>query len=472
MEVVGYTQNYLSLRKALLLVGVAAVAFHVAYGYPSCGFFVAVYLWCLFQLSRVATSRQAFYLGLGVGFLVFAPQMTFLWTLFGPAAIALWCIMAFWLALFLLLGRLSRQHFGPVWGIVLLPFLWTGLEYFRSELYYLRFTWLNAGYAFSQNLSWLPLKYIGVYGIGFLIMAGVCLCSLAPRRSRIFLTFAALIYLGVLTNLVPPRLLADRAMPDDLRIAGMQMEFPSELEVLVGLDKLAKQYPQAQLLVLSEYTFDGPVPDKVKTWCRKNNRYLIAGGKDPADSSKYFNTAFVIGPDGTIVFKQAKSVPIQFFKDGLPAKEQKLWASPWGKLGLCICYDLSYTRVTDELVRQGAQAIIVPTMDVVDWGRHQHELHGRIAPVRAAEYGVPIFRLASSGFSQCVNSAGRVVETAPMPGDGAMLSATLRLPNKGTVPPDRIVAPVAVGVTAAAIGWFVFSCVRARKSPLENPNRL
>ena len=46
-------------------------------------------------------------------------------------------------------------------------------------------------------------------------------------------------------------------------------------------------------------------------------------------------------------------------------------------------------------------------MDVADWGRHQHELHARVAPVRAAEYGIPIFRLASSGISQGVNRPGR-----------------------------------------------------------------
>ena len=81
-------------------------------------------------------------------------------------------------------------------------------------------------------------------------------------------------------------------------------------------------------------------------------------------TTNFYDTAFVVGTNGEVVFKQVKSVPIQFFKDGLPAKEQTVWNSPWGKIGFCVCYDLSYTRVTDELVRQGAQLLIVPTMDV------------------------------------------------------------------------------------------------------------
>ena len=66
-------------------------------------------------------------------------------------------------------------------------------------------------------------------------------------------------------------------------------------------------------------------------------------------------------------------------------------------------------------------------MDATDWGRQQHELHARVAPIRAAEYGVPIFRLASSGISQCVNATGRVLATAPMPGDEAIISGMLDL---------------------------------------------
>ena len=154
------------------------------------------------------------------------------------------------------------------------------------------------------------------------------------------------------------------------------MEFPTENEVLLRLNDLLRSHPDAELVVLSEYTFDGPVPAAVNEWCRKNRRYLVVGGKDPAPGGHFYNTAYVVGPDGNIVFRQVKAVPIQFFKDGLPAPEQKLWNSPWGKIGICVCYDLSYTRVTDRLVKLGAEAMIVPTMDMADWGQAQHEMHG------------------------------------------------------------------------------------------------
>ena len=241
----------------------------------------------------------------------------------------------------------------------------------------------------------------------------------------------------------------------EVRVAGVQMEFPTENEVRLRLNDLIRSYPDTELVVLSEYTFGEPVPAAVKEWCSDYGCYLVVGGKDPAAGGNFYDTAFVVGPGGEIVFQQVKAVPIQFFKDGLPAREQKLWDSPWGKIGICVCYDLSYTRVTDRLVGLGAEALIVPTMDMVDWGSAQHQLHARIAPARATEYGLPIFRVASSGISQSVNRAGQVMASAPCPGDGATLAGTLELGGAGSRPPDRWLSLFAVGVNAVLIVWFL-----------------
>ncbi|HXI71605.1 MAG TPA: carbon-nitrogen hydrolase family protein [Verrucomicrobiae bacterium] len=234
------------------------------------------------------------------------------------------------------------------------------------------------------------------------------------------------------------------------------MEFPPVGIIPKMLDQALAKNPYAPIFVLSEYTLDGPVPDSLKNWCRDNARFLVVGGKDFVTNDVYYNTAFVVSTNGEIVFRQAKSVPIQFFHDGLPAPKQEVWNSPWGKIGIGICYDLSYSRVTDELVRQGAQLLIVPTMDVEEWGRHQHELHARVAPVRAAEYGIPIFRVASSGISQAVNSSGQVVAKTSMPGNGEIFSAQLRLPIRGSLPLDRFLAPLCVGVTAIVTTALLF----------------
>jgi pimeloyl-ACP methyl ester carboxylesterase len=103
------------------------------------------------------------------------------------------------------------------------------------------------------------------------------------------------------------------------------------------------------------------------------------------------------------------------------------------------------------LIRKGAQLLIVPTMDVADWGLHQHELHALVAPVRAAEYGIPIFRLASSGISQAVTVDGHTLATAPFMGEGKSLFATIALSAHASLPLDRYLAPVAVGITGILV---------------------
>jgi len=436
----------------------------VAWAALAIGFFSAAYaafppaivgyLFAMAQLARVARGRAAYYSGLGVGLAIGAAWLTFFFTVFSFGASALWYVYAFWLGAFVALaGAVLRRWGNRGWWLV--PVLWCGLEYFRSELYYLRFSWLNAAYAFGG----VPGK-LGMYGFGFLLMAGASLAAwLWPRQRAASLGTLALTGLAAVgLPLIPFTEPAGRTV----RVTGVQMEAPTEPEVIVRLTEALRRHPETELLVLSEYTFHGPVPEPVKSWCARNHRYLIAGGEAPAPRGKYRNTSFVVDPEGKVVFQQAKSVPIQFFADGLPAQEQQVWNSPWGRIGICICYDLSYRRVTDRLVRLGAEALIVPTMDVADWGRRQHEMHARVAPVRAAEYGIPIFRVASSGISQHVDGYGRVLATAPFPGQGSILTARLNLFGPGHLPVDTWLAPACSLATLVTALWIGSERLRRR----------
>lgn len=459
------------------LVGIAC--FHVAYTPAKSGWLalgIIGYLICLLQLARLRNTRICFYTGLAVGMACYAPQLECFWRIFGVGAVALWLVLAFWIGLFLALSHQALVRFGPRRGVLLVPFLWIGLEYFRCELYYLKFSWLNVGYVLPTAI--VPsLNLTGMYGVGFLVVLILSLLSIRPAKPTTNFSFAqtigiALLFWVSIGSVILSIVVLHVPQPTFV-LAGVQMEFPLIDDVRRALDKIVLAQTNIQLrfsrpatnvdvIVLPEYTLDGEPTDELKAWCKANQKFLIVGGKDSSLGTNFYNTAFVISTNGEIVFKQVKSVPIQFFKDGLPAPEQKVWDSPWGKIGICICYDLSYTRVTDELVRQGAQMLIVPTMDVAEWGRHQHELHARVAPVRAAEYGIPIFRVASSGISQGVNRTGRIQSSAPFPGEGAILFFGARLSPglKGSLPLDRWLAPFCVLVTGAFTVWLMIDRLR------------
>jgi apolipoprotein N-acyltransferase len=450
------TPSHCTPRQAGLLALMAVAAFHLAYTPAKSGllaFAIVGYVICLIQLARLPTTRQCFYFALATGFACFAPQLECFWRIFGAFAIALWLILALWIAFFVVLTRLAITQLGWKRAAFLTPFFWTGLEYFRSELYYLKFSWLNVGYAFAES-PLIPWLYQGVYGVGFGAAAIGAALLVWRWRALKWLAVAALVYIGaalLLASSNPP--LGRTKLP----LAGVQLEFPEADQIPGVLDRLIAQHPDAELLVLSEYTLMGPPSEELKEWCRANRKFLIVGGKDESPITNYYNTAFVISTNGEIVFQQVKSVPIQFFADGLPAPERKVWESPWGKIGIAICYDLSYTRVMDAFVRRGAQLLIIPTMDVVEWGQHQHELHARIAPVRAAEYGIPIFRVASSGISQGVNRLGQVRGNAPFPGEGEIIYFEALLGPKGAAPADRLLAPLSVFITVV----FVFRTIAA-----------
>lgn len=428
-------------RQNLALHLAAAIAcFHLAFELPAFRPLIFLYLFHVIQLSAAPSTRSAFYLGLGAGLGVAAPQLGFFWTLFGPSAIALWLVLAFWVGLFVALAHIARARLRAFPAALLVAALWTGLEYFRSELYYLRFAWLTIGHALGD--SWL--NSLGGFTAGFLLAALAAGASLFRRRRAILLP-ASLLLIAATSWQSPPS--ADAAGRGFV-VTGIQMEFPSEPEVEMALHDTLKKHPETDLFVLSEYTFDGPVPPRILAWCRKNGRHLLAGGKKSIDATRYFNTAFVVDPRGEVIFEQAKRVPIQFFQDGEPAPSQRVWSSPWGPVGICLCYDLSYRRVVDELARQGAAALIIPTMDVIDWGRHQHELHARIGPLRAREYHLPVVRVCSSGNSQIIEAGGRVVATAPFAGNNATLSHRILPGLPARRPLDHWLAPACVAVTA------------------------
>lgn len=443
----------------------SVTTFHAAY-LTSASWLVLLVPYFAIGLARLGSGRSAFYAGFALGFAFYGPQLGFFWGIFGPAAIALWAVLAFWIGLFAGVAHGIHRTFGPRWALVLVPFLWTGFEYFRSELYYLRFSWLNAGYALAWSGAWPLFHGLGIYGIGFVAALAGSLVQYAQGWLRLAgpaLAFAVLI-LGRSGN-EPAS--AQGLSKTRIQVGGAQVESAVESEIPAILDRLLKTHNELDLLVLPEYTLEGEPSESLRQWCRTQRKHLVVGGREPLGEGKFRNTAFVIDPQGEIVFRQTKSVPIQFFADGEPAKSQSLWQSPWGPLGIAICYDLSYTRVIDHLVQLGALGLIIPTMDAASWGRHQHAMHARVAPVRAAEYGLPIVRVASSGVSQIVDASGRVTASAPFSEQVETFFGELELGGRGRLPWDRALAPFATFLAALTTLALVVSSaqVRLRRRP-------
>lgn len=434
----------------MVVVAGYIIAFACSYG--AAGALLALPALCL--MARQRNAWRAFGIGLVTGALINASLLTFIVEVVGPLAGLLWIVGGLPIAIFLVLVYFAHKNLSPAWAMCWTPVLWTGIEYFRSECWWLRFAWLLPGQA-AALLPGVRWNVVGVYGLGFIYMALAALAVGPTKRAR-QLGIAGLL-LAALVMYWPP--LPPTPVAATLHVAGLQTERWEDPAIADALDRLAESHPEAQILVLSECAFSESVPEDVRKVVRKHKRYLVAGGSTPIDGGGFFNTAFVVGPDGSDVFSQAKSVPVQFLVDGTPAPERHVWDSPWGKIGIAICYDASYSRVMDDFVRQGASGLIIPTMDVTRWGEFERRmLHSRVQPVRSAEYGIPTFGVWSSGVSQLTDRYGRIVATAGYPGQGDVISGSFDLSRAGRIPPDRSLAMASL----AATGLFIVYLIRQR----------
>ena len=443
-------------KKSLLVYSLIATA---AYMLPVLShhfiFTLPIYFFFLLKIAFEGKMRHTFYFGLLTGTLIAAIHLRFLTNIFAQASIVLWMIIALWTAAFLTLCNLFHKKMKN-WQIsIAIPLTYLVLEYISCEIYPLKFTWNNLGYMLHSTSLRGILHITGVYGFSALICLAVGLIMASKYKTKLLAGFSAFL---LAVSFVPETEI--EPIDKGPLITGIQMEFPDEDEVFQELDKALIKYPETDIFMLSEYTFLNGVPKETQEWCLKNKKYLIFGAIIKDNDVKR-NTALVINPKGETECTQVKSVPIQFFNDGEPADSWKLWNSPWGKIGLCICYDLSYTKVIDRLVDLGAEALIVPTMDVISWGASQHFLHSRVAPIRAAEYGLPIFKTASSGISQCVDSQGRITASASFPGQKEIISTQLPLHSRGSKPLDRYIFYPALIILA---GLIITSLIRKEEA--------
>ena len=295
-----------SWKKSLLWLALAVACFHAAYTsvkFPAAGLFIFGYAFGLVKLCEQGSVRRAFYFGLVAGYLCYAPQAFFLWNILSGAAVILWLVLAFWVALFTTTACGAMRRWGKTKAVWLIPILWTGIEYFRSELYFLKFSWLNVGY-----LSTISSEIFGMYGSAFLLMVLVILVGASGRCYLKITRVRELLAVVVIVAILAAMLVPAYSGPPRRRvnIVGIQLEFPSPNILPKILSQALAKNTNGQIFVLSEYTLNekpGGVPDALKDWCREHGKFLVVGGKAFVTNEIYYNTAFVVGTNGDLVLQ-------------------------------------------------------------------------------------------------------------------------------------------------------------------------
>lgn len=253
-------------------------------------------------------------------------------------------------------------------------------------------------------------------------------------------------------------------MPNDLTLALWQTPHPaSAAEALQRLDAAcAKARAQgAELLITPEMVMtgyaigaervaalaepvDGSLAQAVARIAQRHGTAIVYGYPEHNPHGQPFNAAQAIGPDGARLMNYRKThlfgdLDRAQFSPGDAASQVFEWRG-W-RLGLLICYDVEFPETVRLLALQGADAVLVPTANMVPFD----EVQRLLLPARALENCLFLAYANACGREGALHYNGLSQVNAPdgsllaQTGDGeALLHATLPAAMRRTAPAAQL----------------------------------
>lgn len=239
---------------------------------------------------------------------------------------------------------------------------------------------------------------------------------------------------------------------------GAHLVVTPEMTTLLELDRAA-------LLTKIYAEVDDPSLPKFRALAQELDIWLIIGSMPikvtEGDQEKIANRCYVISPEGQIVSHYDK---IHMFDVDLPGGEQYresrsyqageravLAETPWGPLGLSICYDVRFPHLYRKLAQAGAVMLTVPAAFTGVTGKaHWHIL----LRARAIENGAFVFAAAQTGSHTSAQGESR--ET---------FGHSLIIDPWGNIIDD---GGIEVGVTVAEIDLSLVNEARSRIPSLQH----
>jgi apolipoprotein N-acyltransferase len=381
-----------------------------------------------------------------------------------PGMVAAVFILALYPA-FILYLFVKIYRWKKVLGLIALPFLWVGMEYFRSLSQY-AFPWTDLSYSQGYYLTFIQIvSVIGCYGLSFaLILMNLFIWQAMAKVNRLetrvscgiaFLFITILIYLYGWV-VFPPYI-----EPGNFRVSLLQGNVdlntkwsPGTREYNFALyDSLAQEASRdsADLIVWPEtaapcYPRLEPKYRQILSNTVANSRaYNLIGAMDNQiidEKERSYNAAFQFAPDGTmgISYNKVKLVPfsehapyedympfltrdflakyltlirnhdVEWWSDFYPGDSAVVFHTDKGAYSVLICFESAFPEYVRECVHKGAEFMVNITNDT--WfGRSSGPFqHMRIAVFRAVENRIWLARCANSGISALIDPYGR--ETA------------------------------------------------------------
>jgi apolipoprotein N-acyltransferase len=408
-------------------------------------------------------------------------------------------ILAQWPAL-VALGVSLAAPAGSPWRLALFPLFWTAAEHARSYVYG-GFPWNLTGFALYRHPVWIQTASVwGVYGVGLLVMAGASLLA-AGAASRRKAPFAEAAGLAFLIGLFGALRLARPAAPGpDVTAALVQPGIAQEvrLDAKTAADSYASVIRQAReaaasgvgLIVLPESAL--PVYWDSSPALRQDLTAVAAACRCPVlfndvetePGGAYFNAARLATAEGLagssyrkvhlVPFGEYVPLPRLFFfarqvsteiGEFSAAKSPALLEGGGLRLGMGVCYEITYDTVAREETAKGANLLATISNDSWYGRAGAQPQHFAAAVLRAVENGRYVVRAAITGLTGAVDERGRVLGELPADRRGT-LNVSVRLLDGATAWTRwGHFLPLAADVAAGAVLLFgVLRSLRRRQA--------
>lgn len=380
--------------------------------------FVLLVFPLLFLATTNTTLSRAWYLGLLQGTLGYAFTLYWFFHIFGAAAVVLWALLALFTAICcLLFNFIAKQTRSALLNVFLVATIWTAIEFFRSELFFLRFPWITPGSALGPTyLS--PI--LGVYGASFLVI----LASAGFMRRRT-VPYAIILSLCVMClGLFRPGPIE----PDEKNSVVVTIVQGEDCSIQSYIEMTRTAYKESpDLIIWPEYSLPYDVRKNVRDFgmltnlCAEMDAVLVVGTQtiSGTEGNTWHNTALVLNERG-VLGEYYKARPVHLFNDGIPGREFKPVQTELGAFATPICFDSDYSEVSRMMAMLGAEYFAVPSCDPKSWSANQHLQHALLFRLRAAENARWLACASSSGVSQVIDPHGNVRRSLPLMENGVL----------------------------------------------------
>lgn len=482
-------------------------------GFPGWGFYplAGVALAPLLLAIRRSPAGQGFRIGWFAGlchYLTLLYWLVFTMKTYGNLPLHLCVPLLFLLCAYLALywgafcALLNALRPRPVHCLYLIPIFWTALEYLRAHLFS-GFPWGLLGYSQHKALYLIQIADVfGVWGVSFLVVFSNCVLFIYLLHksektwhgwnvSRLTARFAVTLLILAAVATVGYGQWRIKTLEHAASTAPV-----SRVSVIQGnIDQAVKWDPAFQISTTKKYidlslSAAAEKPDLIvwpetatpfyfqrSSWLAEMVKQasaemqtdLLIGSPSVENGADYFNSAYLVLPDGSSPGRYDKAHLVPFgeyvplkrwlpflgkmveqvgdFKSG-PRGSALRWKE--GAIGIQICFEIIFPGLSRAMVQNSADFLVNMTNDAWFEKTGAPYQHFSMAVFRAVENRRALVRAANTGISGFIDPTGRVVIQSDLFQEAVLTRSIPRLKMQSVYTAAGDVLPLGCWLATAA----------------------